>query len=354
MSGRVARGFQRRLAALAIAGLVAALGGAAAEASAAGSRQVPTARRTVRAAPGASPAAAIRRTPARRSRAARTRAARRARELAELARPLLREDDQGRLVPVVRAAAAIIYNPQTGEVLWEANGHAPRSIASLTKVMTAIVFLETDPDLDEVVSIARADVRGASTTYLRAAERVTVDELLHLLLIGSDNAAARVLARISPWGPSGFVDQMNAKAAALGLDDTHFADPSGLDPGNISSAYDLSRLIAYAATDDYLAAVMRKPSFTLATKRGPVTVENTNKLLGELSVRSGKTGFIRQAGYCLATLLQLPQGPEVAVVILGARSSLARFFEARHLFNWLSSRAQEFFFGQPGVGPQPR
>lgn len=257
-------------------------------------------------------------------------------------------------MPVVRAAAAIVYNPETGEVLWESNSQAQRSIASLTKVMTAIVFLETDPDLDRVVTISRADLRGASTTYLRRGERVTVDALVHLLLVGSDNAAARVLARMSPWGLRGFVDRMNEKAAELGLDSTHFADPSGLDPGNVSSAYDLSRLIAYAAAEEYLSTVMQKPRFTFVTRRGSVTIENTNKLVGELGVRGGKTGFIRQAGYCLATLLQLPQGPHVAVVILGARSSLERFFEARRLFDWLASRTQEFFLGSSSLHPQLR
>ncbi len=286
------------------------------------------------------------------ARRARARAAARARELAELSRPRLQLDEHGRLVPVVRAAAAIVYNPDTGEVLWQANGELPRSIASLTKVMTAVVFLETDPDLDQTVTVTRSDLRGASTTYLRAAERVTVNDLLHLMLIGSDNAAARVLARISPWGAGGFVDRMNAKAEELGLESTHFADPSGLRPENVSTAYELSRLIAYAAANEYLAAVMQKPSYTLMTRRGPVRVENTNKLLGDLAVRGGKTGFIRQAGYCLATLLQLPQGPQVAVVILGARSSLARFLEARHLFDWLSSRAQEFFSGVASARPQ--
>ena len=99
-----------------------------------------------------------------------------------------------------------------------------RSIASITKVMTATVFVESDPDMSQKVTVDRADVRAASTTYLRANDVITVGDLLHLLLIASDNAAARVLARVSPWGSGGFVVRMNEKAAELGME-ASFAKP---------------------------------------------------------------------------------------------------------------------------------
>ena len=148
--------------------------------------------------------------------------------------------------PRIRAGAAMIYNPTTHEILWESNGFERRSIASITKVMTALVFLEQKPDLDGDVVISRRDVRHASTTYLRRGEVVSLYNLLHLALVASDNVAARVLARVSPWGTAGFVEQMNAMAATLGLRGTAYTEPSGLDSGNVSTAYDLSRLIAHA------------------------------------------------------------------------------------------------------------
>ena len=137
--------------------------------------------------------------------------------------------------------------PRTGQVLWEENAQDKRSIASITKVMTAVVFLEDNPDLLAGVTIERGDVYAASTTYLRANERITLDNVLHLTLIASDNAAARALARVSHGGTASFVERMNEKALELGLESTTFADPSGLNPTNISSAYDLSRLITFAS-----------------------------------------------------------------------------------------------------------
>src|SRR5207249_7942143 len=130
-----------------------------------------------------------------------------------------------------------IYNPETNEVLWEENSQDQRSIASITKVMTATVFLENKPDLTQSVTVARSDVFQASTTHLRLNDRVTVDDLLHLLLIASDNAAARALARVSPYGTDGFIRRMNEKAAELGLQSTSYADPSGLLSDNVSSAF---------------------------------------------------------------------------------------------------------------------
>ena len=122
----------------------------------------------------------------------------------------------GALVPDVRAEAAIIYDSATGQVLWESNSQNQRSIASITKVMTAAVFVENSPDLSETVVVDRADVRAASTTYLRAGYTVTKGDLLHLTLIASDNAAARALARVSPYGSTAFIDRMNEKAKELG------------------------------------------------------------------------------------------------------------------------------------------
>ena len=282
---------------------------------------------------------------ARRAKVARARAAAAARALKEAQQPKFKLDDVGALVPDVRAAAAIIYNPETGQVLYESNSQDTRSIASITKVMTAAVFIENNPDLNEEVVITRPDVTRASTTYLRAGQKITTGDLLHLLLIASDNAAARALARVSPHGADGFIDRMNQKADELGLDHTYYADPSGLLSANVSSAYDMARLISYVSQDERLASIMRMPEYTTSPASSRrITVRSTNQLVrtGDVEVMGGKTGFISKAGYCLATLLRLPQGgPQVAVVVLGARSNAGRFWETRHLFNWLSNKAQE-------------
>ena len=289
-----------------------------------------------------------------RARRARAVAARKAREAREVAQPLYKVDATGAIVPDVRAAAAIIYNPVTHEILWEANGEQERSIASITKVMTAVVFLEHEYDLEREVIVDPIDVRGASTTFLRGKERLRLGDLLHLMLIASDNAAARTLARQSIHGPEGFVGRMNEKARELGLTHTTYADPSGLFSDNVSSALDMAKLIAFASSDARIAPIMQKSNYTLATSRRTITVHNTNRLVGsEVAVQGGKTGFIRSAGYCLATMLKLPQGDPVAVVVLGARSNAGRFMETKHLFNWVASKAQALL-GPPAPPQDPQ
>jgi len=287
---------------------------------------------------------------------ARAKATRDAREAKLMAEPRFKLDESGALVPDVRAEAAIIYNPENGQVLWETNSQNQRSIASITKVMTAVVFLENNPDLTETVVVTPADVRAASTTYLRAGYVLTKSDVLHLMLIASDNAAARVLARVSPYGSEAFIRRMTEKARELGLTNTTYADPSGLLSDNVSSAYDLAKLITYVSGDERIASIMRKQYYTVAAGRRTIEVHSTNRLVmqGDVDVQAGKTGFISKAGYCLATLLRLPQGgPEVAVVVLGARSNAGRFMETRHLFDWMSSKATEMLGGTAAAAAAP-
>jgi D-alanyl-D-alanine endopeptidase (penicillin-binding protein 7) len=288
---------------------------------------------------------------ARKARLARARAAARVREISrmrsvqEAMTPRYKTDANGDLVPDIRAAAAIIFNPANGQVLWEENAQDKRSIASITKVMTTVVFLEDNPDLTQEVTVERSDVYAASTTYLRANDRLTLGDVLHLTLIASDNAGARVLARVSHGGTASFVERMNEKALELGLENTSFADPSGLNPANVSSAYDLSRLISFAASDERIAPVMQTATYTVKTNRRTINIHSTNRLVMEgMDVVGGKTGFISKSGYCLATLLRLPQSNnQVAFVVLGAQSNPGRFWETRHLFNWLTEKASTLF-----------
>ena len=318
--------------------------------SAAAAKPAPSKSTTVRSSTKPRPTYSAARARARRASLARSRS------LAYLAQPRFKTDANGAIVPDIRAEAAIIYNPETGQVLWEEKAFDQRSIASITKVMTAVCALEDNPDLSEEFMVDRADTRGASTTYLRAYERLSVQNILHLTLIASDNAAARMLARISPRGPAGFVARMNEKAAELGLKDTRYVDPSGLLAENVSSAYDMARLIAYAADDPLISSVMRTEQYSFRTSRRPITVHSTNQLLrtANVDVRGGKTGFISRSGYCLASLLRLPElNQTVAVVVLGARSNAGRFWETRHLLNWVNSRAKLVMGSDGGQVPQP-
>jgi serine-type D-Ala-D-Ala endopeptidase (penicillin-binding protein 7) len=346
----VTRKYLFRVGHLALAGLVGlgAARGAAAQATENSAATTPAAEKPAakRASPPRKPLYSAQRSLSRQAALARARSAATARDLADSAVPRYKVDAGGDLVPDVHAAAAIIYNPETGQVLFEENSLSQRSIASITKVMTATVFLENNPDLSETVTVAHSDVFMASTTHLRVNDRLSVDDLLHLLLIASDNAAARALARVSPHGSEGFIGRMNEKAAELGLESTRYADPSGLLSDNVSSAYDMARLITLASGDERISNIMRTPEYTVHAARRDITFRSTDRLLGhpEFDVMAAKTGFISKAGYCLATLLRLPEnGQQVAVVVLGARSNAGRFMETQNLFNWLASKASTIF-----------
>jgi D-alanyl-D-alanine endopeptidase (penicillin-binding protein 7) len=199
------------------------------------------------------------------------------------------------------------------------------------------------------MTVVKSDVSRASTTYLRNGFKLTADDLLNLLLVGSDNAAARALARISPYGAQGFIAKMNEKAVELGLVNTRYADPSGLLADNVSSAYDQARLISHASADERVGAIMRKQTYSTQAGRQTITARSTNQIVrtGDIDVVGGKTGFINRSGYCLATLLRLPStGQQVAVVVLGAKSNASRFWETRHLFNWMSARTKAVLDGE--------
>jgi len=237
----------------------------------------------------------------------------------------------------VRARSAIVFDADSGEVLWERDAREPRPIASITKVMTVMLFLDHEKDLSSDVVISAVDVRRASTTYLRRGERVCLRDLVHLALMASDNVAARALARVSKWGTKRFISRMNARAAELGLQGTRFTDPSGLHEGNVSSAFDVSRLIVEASQRARVGEIMRKRSYRISTSRGDRNIRNTNRLLdSSLEVMAGKTGYIDEAGYCLATLVRFSGDQKIAVVVLGAGSSSRRFTETRRLVDWVS------------------
>lgn len=341
----------RRIVVSVVAGAALCCVGTVAEARPAGQATQSKVSKPARSTPKATYSAASAR--ARRVQLARARAAARAREARDAQTPRFRVDESGREVPDVRAEAAIIYDPETHEVLWGEHVQDQRSMASITKVMTALVFLDSGADVTTPVTVQRSDVWHASTTYLRYGYKLTASDLLNLLLVGSDNAAARALARVSPYGSEGFIEQMNLKAKALGLESTHYADPSGLLADNVSSAYDLAQLIAFAAADERIGGIMRKASYTTYSGKRQINASSTNQLVksGDLDVLGGKTGFISRSGYCLASLLRLPEsGQQIAVVVLGAKSNAGRFWETRHLFNWLTGRSKTLVDGSE----QPR
>jgi D-alanyl-D-alanine endopeptidase (penicillin-binding protein 7) len=231
----------------------------------------------------------------------------------------------------VYARNAILVDPGTGEVLFEKNSASPVPIASLTKLMTALVFLEQKPELDREVEVTAAEINGAGHTSLRRGEHAALGDLLHMSLMSSDNVATRVIARESGLNADDFVARMNRKSAELGLTGTRFVEFTGLDERNVSSASDIARLLHAAAHDPLIQEITTTRQYQFATGRRMHAVHNTNRLLyGRYEVLGGKTGFILEAGYCFATWIR-SQGRDLIAVVLGAPTNATRFADAVRL-----------------------
>jgi D-alanyl-D-alanine endopeptidase (penicillin-binding protein 7) len=231
----------------------------------------------------------------------------------------------------VYARNAILLDPASGEVLFEKNSSRSVPIASLTKLMTALVFLEQRPDLARQVEVTTNEIRGAGHTQLRRGEIVPLGELLHMSLMSSDNCATRVIARESGLSPSDFVARMNLKAVELGLTGSRFVEFTGLDQRNVSTASDVARLLHAAANEALVSEIQRTRSYEFRTDRRRHMIGNTNRLLyGRYEVLGGKTGFTQPAGYCFATWVRA-QGRELIAVVLGAPTNSTRFADTARL-----------------------
>ena len=225
----------------------------------------------------------------------------------------------------VYARHAVVLDPATGELLYEKNAAITAPIASLSKLMTAIVFLEQEPQLDRVVEVTRAELRGGGRTQLRNHERLQLNDLLHMSLMSSDNVATRVLVRESGLSAEDFLGSMNRRAVELGLARTRFVEFTGLDERNVATAADCATLLRAAAENPRIQEIMTTRSYEFRSATRPHFVANTNRLLyGRYEIRGGKTGFISEAGYCLATWVHT-QGRDLIAVVLGAPTASTRF-----------------------------
>jgi D-alanyl-D-alanine endopeptidase (penicillin-binding protein 7) len=242
---------------------------------------------------------------------------------------------------VVYARNAILLDTNTDSVLYEKNSQTLAPIASLTKLMTALVFLEQNPDLRRTAEVTREDLRGAGHTQLRTHEQVPLYDLLHMSLMCSDNAATRVLVRSSGLPLPQFIDRMNGKSRDLHLENTRFTEVTGLDERNVSTAADVAQLLRVAADNALIRNITTTTSYqfaaTRSTRRGLVrhNIANTNRLLrsSRFEVSCGKTGFILEAGYCLATWVQ-SRGHEMIAVVLGAPTNATRFADVVRLIQY--------------------
>lgn len=234
--------------------------------------------------------------------------------------------------PIITADAAVVIDANHGTQLYALNPEVSLPPASITKIMTAIVARELY-SLNEIITITNEGLTPGNTIGFASGERLSIQDLLASLLIFSGNDAAMALANHHPKGYDGFVQAMNDKAALLGLRQTSFANPTGLDdPNQFASAYDLARLMMIALQDQTLTEILRQQKLTVSSVDGQQhTLYSTNQLLFEpVGVIAGKTGSTPNAGECLITYTIRNDQPIITVVL----GSSQRFIDTKSLLSW--------------------
>ncbi|MDH4323789.1 MAG: serine hydrolase [Betaproteobacteria bacterium] len=246
--------------------------------------------------------------------------------------------------PKLRSSVALVQDADSGETLYEKNSETILPIASITKLMTAIVVLERGLDLEERVAVSAADLKATRSARARGRLRpgsvLSRDELLMLTLMASENRAAAALARTYPGGTEAFVAAMNAEAARLGLHDTRFADATGLSRDNVSSAQDLAGLVRAAHSYALIREYSTLPSAHVRARGGKVGFRNTNSLVrsDDWDIELSKTGYISAAGRCLVMHMRVASR-DLVVILLDSFGKYTRVADARRIRKWLETSA---------------
>jgi len=241
----------------------------------------------------------------------------------------------------LRSAVALVQDVETGEVVLGKNSEAVLPIASITKLMTAMVLLDSGLDLAEPITMVRADIdrKRGTRSRLRTGLELARGDLLLLALMASENRAAAALGRTYPGGTEAFVEAMNAKAGELGMKDTHFADPTGLSSNNVSTAHDLARLVnaahEYELIRDYTT---RERAVVEANSGRRLAYRNTNGLVRnpKWDIGLSKTGYLSDAGRCLVMRVKLAS-KDLVFVLLDSWGKYSRTADARRIRRWLET-----------------
>lgn len=237
----------------------------------------------------------------------------------------------------VTALSAMIVDKKSGAVLWQKNPEAARPLASITKLMTALVFLEHQPPAETEITIQLSDNRGHGLIHVFPGEKIKAQDLFNASLVASLNNATMALVRSTALSEEQFVAAMNEKAKALGMTETVFIEPTGLDPANVSTASDIIKLIkaAFQKPEIVFATTQAEYRFSVTNADRNYTLKNTDKLLDSyLQIKAGKTGYLDEAGYCLAAEVIGHENQEILVVVLGSQTELDRFQDLKALAQW--------------------
>ena len=245
---------------------------------------------------------------------------------------------QTQKVVYLRSAAVMVQDAATGEVVINKNSEAVVPIASITKLMTAMIILDRGLDLEQRIVVSREDVdtHKGTRSRLMPGTTLTRDELLLLALMASENRAAAALARTYPGGVQAFVKAMNEKAAELGMSDSQFIEPTGLSPSNVSSPRDLVKLVRAAHSYPLIREYSTRDKATVKAFNRPLRFVNTNGLVrnSHWEIELSKTGYISEAGRCLVMHVRLAS-KVLIVVLLDSWGKQSRIADANRIRKWL-------------------
>ncbi|AZG09329.1 D-alanyl-D-alanine endopeptidase [Pigmentiphaga sp. H8] len=246
------------------------------------------------------------------------------------------EDADGNLS--LRSSVAFVQDLNSSDVLFAKNEGAVAPIASITKLMTALVVVDAGQPLDEMIEVTTDDIDTHKFTHSRLSvgTRLSRADMLHLALMSSENRAANALGRNYPGGLPAFVQAMNAKAVALGMQDTHYVEPTGLSSENVSSARDLVRLMREGSQRPLIRQYTTDTEYSVEVAGRHQTFRNTNRLVArsDWNIIVSKTGFINEAGRCLVMLANIG-GRDMAIVLLDSVGSLTRTADAQRIRQWV-------------------
>jgi D-alanyl-D-alanine endopeptidase (penicillin-binding protein 7) len=247
-------------------------------------------------------------------------------------------------VPKLRSGSVLIYDPSEDAVLYSRHSDVPAPIASITKLMTALVVLDARQPLDEPLEITTAELNLPKTNFshLRVGTVLTRGELMHLALMSSENRAAHALGTYYPGGIPAIVTAMNEKAAALGMTTAHFADPTGLSSENVASPEDLTKLVLAASKNHTIRDYSTDTRYTVRLRHRLVEFHNTDTLVSNpaWNIIVQKTGYIAEAGKCLV-MEAVIEGRNVVIVLLDSFGKNTRVADAKRVKTWMESNGIE-------------
>jgi|WetSurMetagenome_2_1015567.scaffolds.fasta_scaffold00428_12 D-alanyl-D-alanine carboxypeptidase len=240
----------------------------------------------------------------------------------------------------VKASSSVAVDRDSNTVLWQKDVDTQRPIGSITKLMTALVFLDTNPDWEKIYELKKEDVRLGGKSYIYPGDKVKIRDLFFLTLVGSDNTAAVAMVKSAGFSEEEFVKKMNEKSENFGLTQTSFSDISGLSYENVSNAKELSVLAKKCLAKEKIRNTSIQAEYNFSTVGGrDVKVFSTDFLLSifpqdGINIIGGKTGHIDESGYCFVGEFSNESGHKIISVVLGAGSDEDRFVETKKLVKW--------------------